>query len=136
MAASLPAARDSSGSGTHSLSGELRRLFIRLAPLREVEASLTKGILGVSTSPGVPDTPTYNPARASEVAVRSGVGWKGTPNVRRLSEAGLKSAGKTNDANRRILAACADDMVSLWRDLFVQRGLRERDISLQDQPGL
>ncbi|GLB39277.1 putative G protein alpha subunit [Lyophyllum shimeji] len=118
----------------NSLSGELRRLCIGLAPLREVEASLTRGISGASSSPINTDAPAYNPAKASEVAVRASTGWKGLLLGRKQAEGG-SSVGKADDANRRILAACAEDMTRLWKDPVVKKALRSREISLQDQPG-
>ncbi|RDB16032.1 Guanine nucleotide-binding protein subunit alpha [Hypsizygus marmoreus] len=135
LASSLPGARDSASRQTlsDSLSGELRRLCIRLAPLREVEASLTKTISGAASfSPS--DTPSYNPAKASEVAIRSTSGWRSMLKVRRQSN-GFKNVQKTSDANRRTLAACAEDIISLWNDPIVQNVLWEREISLQEQPG-
>ncbi|KAF5380053.1 hypothetical protein D9615_006131 [Tricholomella constricta] len=119
----------------YSLSGDLRRLCIGLAPLREVEASLTKIISGGSSSPIIPDVLAYNPAKASEIAVRSSSGWKGLLMGRRQVAGGSRSAGKSDDANRRILAACAADMTRLWNDPDVQEGLRSQEISLQEQPG-
>jgi len=118
----------------NSLTGDLRRLCIGLAPLREVEASLTRGLSGPSSSPVLPNAPTYNPAKASEVALRSSSGWKGLLIGRRKAEGGF-SAGKSDDVNRRILAACAEDMTRLWKDPVVQKALRSREISLQEQPG-
>jgi len=106
-----------------------------VAPLREVEASLTRGISGPSSSPVIPDAPTYNPAKASEVAIRSSSGWKSLLMGRRKAEGG-SSAGKSDDVNRRILAACAEDITNLWKDPVVQSALRSREISLQEQPGL
>ncbi|KAF8067639.1 guanine nucleotide binding protein, alpha subunit [Lyophyllum atratum] len=119
-----------------SLSGDLRRLCIGLAPLREVEASLTRGISGPSSSPVISEAPTYNPAKASEVAIRSSSGWKSLLMGRRKADSeGGFSAGKSDDANRRILAACAEDITNLWKDLVVQSALKSREISLQEQPG-
>lgn len=116
------------------LSTEVRRLCARLAPLRQVEESLTKEIAG-SNPPGLSDTPSYNPAKASEVAIRSGPGWRATLKVKRSEEA-LKNAGKSDDKNRRILAACSEDMTSLWNDSLVMKALKECGIALQEQPGL
>ncbi|KAG5644340.1 hypothetical protein DXG03_008637 [Asterophora parasitica] len=128
--------RDSSSSqAPTSLSGDLRRLCIGLAPLREVEASLTKDISGASSSAIPPHAIDYNPAKASEVSIRSSTGWKGLLMGRRQTDGGTRSSVKTDDANRRILAACADDMTRLWSDFDVQKRLKSQDISLQDQPG-
>ncbi|KAG6917766.1 hypothetical protein DXG01_001171 [Tephrocybe rancida] len=117
-----------------TLSGDLRRLCIGLAPLREVEASLTRGLSG--TSPILPDGPYYNPNRASEVAIRSSAGWKAFLMGRRRAETASRSADRSDAADRRILAACAEDMSRLWQDPSVQDWLRGREISLHEQPGL
>ncbi|KAG6841607.1 hypothetical protein C0991_009032 [Blastosporella zonata] len=115
------------------LAGDLRRLCIGLAPLREVEASLTRGLSGAS--PILPNGPSYNPNSASEVAIRSSAGWKDFLMGRRNTETATRSAERSDDADRRILAACAQDMTTLWTDPTVQEWLRDREISLSDQPG-
>lgn len=39
-------------------------------------------------------------------------------------------------ANRRIISACAEDIVALWDNAEVQELLKEGGVFLQDQPGL
>ncbi|KAF9456865.1 guanine nucleotide binding protein, alpha subunit [Collybia nuda] len=137
LSATFGGMRDStSHQYTHggSLSSDVRRLCARLAPLRQVEESLTKGIAG-SNLPGLSDTPSYNPAKASEVAIRSSAGWRAILKVRRQSEEALRGTGKLDDKDRRILAACGEDMATLWNDASVRKALKERDIALQEQPG-
>lgn len=129
---SRDSALDHSAQG--ALSSDVRRLCARLAPLRQVEECLTKEIAG-SHLPGLSDTPSYNPAKASEVAIPCNSGWRAVLKNKRSEEA-LKSAGKSDDTNRRILAACSEDITSLWNDAWVRKALKERDIALQEQPGL
>jgi hypothetical protein len=100
-----------------------------------VEDSLTKEIAG-SNLPGLSDTPNYNPAKASEVAIRSSAGWRAILKVRRQSEDALKCVGKSDDKDRRILAVCSEDIASLWNDASVRQALGDRDVALQEQPGL
>ncbi|KIL62254.1 hypothetical protein M378DRAFT_81501 [Amanita muscaria Koide BX008] len=125
---SLESGRNSTTEYLRKLDG-LRRYFIRLAPLRQVEESLTQKIFG-STLP-YPDgrTAPYHPSRASEVELRSGSGWKGLFKVKRQIDTSM------TEPNRRILAACADDILNLWSDPFVQACLKAQNIILEDQPG-
>ncbi|KAF8632865.1 hypothetical protein AX17_004713 [Amanita inopinata Kibby_2008] len=110
----------------------LRRHFIRLAPLRQVEESLIKKLSGSSPSYHS-GAIRYHPSRASEVEIRSGSAWKGLFKLRRQSQPG--SIAAQDDPNRRILAACTDDILDLWRDVSVRDFLAENDIVLEDQPG-
>ncbi|KAF8621238.1 hypothetical protein AX15_007950 [Amanita polypyramis BW_CC] len=107
----------------------LRRHFIRLAPLRHVEESLTKRISGSTFYSSAEGTTHYRPSRASEVELRSGSGWKGFFKGKRQSDRNV------DDSNRRILGACADDILYLWSDPSVQQCLAANNIILEDQPG-
>lgn len=140
--------RSASGSTSPTanspLDDTLRRLCFSLAPLKSVEMSLTKRISG-SASPVVLDSSTtsadspyahYHPAKASEISVRSGAGWKGLLKFRRHSNASLRGYSPEDIQNRRIISACADDITALWTNPDVQEKLREEDISLKNQPGL
>ncbi|KAE9387970.1 G-alpha-domain-containing protein [Gymnopus androsaceus JB14] len=125
--------RSASGSTSPTanspLDDTLRRLCFSLAPLKSVEMSLTKRISG-SASPVVLDSSTtsadspyahYHPAKASEISVRSGAGWKGLLKFRRHSNASLRAHAQTIS-------------LRLWRNPDVQEKLREEDISLKNQP--
>ncbi|KAJ3732901.1 guanine nucleotide binding protein, alpha subunit, partial [Lentinula guzmanii] len=122
------------------LDDTLRRLIFSLAPLKSVETSLTKRISGSAGTidnqykSNSIDNPYahYNPAKAPEIAVRSGAGWKGLLKFRRQSGA---VASPEDMQNRRIINACADDIVTLWRNPDVQEKLRQEEIYLKDQPG-
>lgn len=128
--------RSEPSSPSKLLSGELCRLALSLAPLREIEMSLVESIPG-SVSSTLSRSPTYNPAKASEVAVTSGLGWKTFLTRLRSGEeeAGAQRREKENDGNTRILMACAEDMRRLWNEPFVQNSLEEQGISLRDQSG-
>lgn len=114
------------------LSSELKRIFKRLLPLRQVEESLTRQLTGNLTNDVIEQT-SYHPAKAPEISVHSNSGWKGLMNFRRQS---FTSAKSEEMQNRRILSACTDDVIALWKDVQVQRILGEKEISLRDQPGL
>lgn len=114
------------------MTHDLRTLCARLAPLRQVEETLTTRLSGTTVVEG-PETIQYHPAKASEISIRSGSGWKGLMNFRRQSF----SSVKTDDTqSRRILNALAEEITALWEEPTVQRELKDREIVLQDQPGL
>ena len=94
---------------------DVKQLRMRLRPLREVEAILSKRLaMGSrrprSTAPGS-DQSTF---KAAEIVVRSGSGWKA------LSK--LHGPGGQDQINemRQIIAACGSDIASLWENETVQ----------------
>ncbi|KAK2465615.1 hypothetical protein APHAL10511_002507 [Amanita phalloides] len=109
-----------------------RRHLIRLAPLRHVEDSLTKKISGSPRNSRAQEkTIHYHPSKASEIELRSGSGWKGLFKLKRQTDI----ADADDGSNRRILAACADDIFRMWADPAVRQCLATNDIVLEDQPG-
>lgn len=143
-----PASSSSSTSSrplSPALNDDLRRLSMRLAPLRQVEETLTKRLCGSTpSSPQLntsPPMPRYNQDRASEVSVRSGSGWKKLNRFRRPSNSTVTVPMTASDGVEdlkalRIISACRDDMVSLWADQAVQSVLSNQDVLLEDQSGL
>jgi hypothetical protein len=118
------------------MSDQLRRLSISLAPLRQVEESLSNRIAGSRPVEESSEADRYNPAKASEVSVRSGSGWTAFLRFRRGSTS-IDRNDKTEEVQtRRILSACAADIITLWAEPEVQRGLKDREITLQEQSGL
>lgn len=119
-----------------------------LRPLKEVEDSLTKRISGLSLPflSGISDVdgkehPRYHPEKASEVLICSGMGWKGFMKLRKqtTSASGAERASRDrveDDGNRRILEACAEDIMRLWTEEEVHNVLEEKGIRLRHQPGL
>ncbi|KAL0578880.1 hypothetical protein V5O48_003113 [Marasmius crinis-equi] len=86
----------------------------------------------------------YHPARASEIAIRSGThssSWKRNFSLfdrlagGRRQSAENKMEAEEDVSNRRIISACSQDIQALWRHPDVQTKLREEEISLKDQPG-
>ncbi|KAJ7437366.1 guanine nucleotide binding protein, alpha subunit [Mycena galericulata] len=119
-----------------ALSGQLRRLSISLAPLRQVEESLSNRIAGSRPIEETSEADRYNPAKASEISLRSGSGWTAFLRFRRGSTSTVDRNEKSEEMQtRRILSACAADIVSLWADPEVQQGLQDREITLQEQSG-
>ncbi|KAJ7637070.1 guanine nucleotide binding protein, alpha subunit [Roridomyces roridus] len=125
----------------NALSGQLRRLSISLAPLRQVEESLSNRIAGsrpIEEYTDSSEADRYHPAKASEISLRSGAGWTA---FLRFRHGGSTSFDRTEKAdsedlqNRRILSACAGDIMTLWAAPEVQRGLKDREITLEEQSG-
>ncbi|KAJ7336398.1 guanine nucleotide binding protein, alpha subunit [Mycena albidolilacea] len=130
-----PDAQPTSPDG--ALSGQLRRLSISLAPLRQVEETLSNRIAGSRPPEDSSEEDRYHPAKASEISLRSGSGWTAFLRFRRGStSAGPDRNEKAEELQtRRILSACARDIMTLWSAPEVQQGLREREIVLQEQSG-
>ncbi|EPQ53559.1 G-alpha-domain-containing protein [Gloeophyllum trabeum ATCC 11539] len=106
---------------------ELKQLRMRLSPLKRVEEMLSKRISA--------DDP--NPVRkglnsASEVSVRSGSGWKA---LARLSHRTRPASPDELEDAGRVIEACRDDIIELWADPVVQKGLKSNEIALQEQSG-
>ncbi|KAK7018993.1 guanine nucleotide binding protein, alpha subunit [Favolaschia claudopus] len=128
---------DAPTSPDGALSGPLRRLSISLAPLRQVEETLSNRIAG-SRPPEEQrsEAERYHPAKASEISLRSGSGWTAFLRFRRGSTSATDRNEKAEELQtRRILNACAHDIMTLWAAPEVQQGLKDRDIVLQEQSG-
>ena len=104
---------------------EIKQLRMRLRPLREVEAILSRRLeMGRSLS-GRPSTMSLNSDQSSlkstEIVVRSGSGWKAL----------LKLHGPNGrdqmDGMRQIIAACRSDIVALWEDESVQSAILDQE---------
>ncbi|KJA26908.1 hypothetical protein HYPSUDRAFT_36075 [Hypholoma sublateritium FD-334 SS-4] len=136
-------------SSVGPLTSELRRLCVRLGPLRQVEETLINILSG--RSPGRPFNETemarqaYNPAKATDIALRSGSGWRqGLSFGRKSGETSSGSSTSNRSDNlymgedgqsRRILSALGDDITALWKDPSVQKILKAAEIGLHEQPG-
>lgn len=127
-----------------------RRARLRLLPLLAIEADLTRKLfpeLAAGLNPlldvaNAGDTPGPATPAVKEVCVRAGNGWKSV--LASLQAQGEKSKGKGNangnagatDELTTVLAACREDVLSLWEDQAVRAVLKRRGIRLQDMPGL
>ncbi|KAH6909516.1 guanine nucleotide binding protein, alpha subunit [Coprinopsis sp. MPI-PUGE-AT-0042] len=115
-------------------SAEHRKLAARLAPLRQVEATLCKALSGSSSTSPL----NLSPLKASAMEYPSGYSWKKAITGRRSGSSGSAGlVGATSEFGQaaRILAACGEDIVRLWEDLTVRNLLRAADIALEEQPG-
>ncbi|KAF7374420.1 hypothetical protein MSAN_00326100 [Mycena sanguinolenta] len=118
-----------------ALSGQLRRLSISLAPLRQVEETLSNRIAGSRPPDDSHERDRYHPAKAPEISLRSGSGWTFLPFRRGSSSIPDRKEQAEELQTRRILSACARDIMNLWAAPEVQQGLKDREIVLQEQSG-
>ncbi|KAF7374477.1 Kinase-like protein [Mycena sanguinolenta] len=120
-----------------ALNGQLRRLSISLAPLRQVEETLSNRIAGSRPPEDSRERDRYHPAKAPEISLRSGSGWTTFLRFWRGSSSMPDGKEKAEELQtRRILSACAEDIMTLWAAPEVQQGLKDREIVLQEQSGL
>jgi len=122
-----------------------RSILLRLTPLKEIEKDL-KVFLRASSS-----ETEANPKRIEdnekikfhlernkvgfqEFSVRSSSGWKSV-----LEQIQNPQAGKDSQLHRvacHVVASCKDDIRWLWNDSVTQEILRNRNLRLEDSPGL
>lgn len=112
-------------STSNSLQGKLipdkdyRVLQMRLSPLKQVELILTRALSaetsGSASSSPTAEKPTWRPDRATEVSIRGGSGWKSLMRKRRGSVVRSPTIPDELEDARRILDACKDDIVALWK---------------------
>ncbi|KAI0072105.1 G-alpha-domain-containing protein [Panus rudis PR-1116 ss-1] len=146
---SSQSARPSSSSGSLlRLTPEHLKLKLRLLPLLQVEEVLIKKL----TPPGSPEfeathlAPLTNlpgpwvKTKNKEVAVNSQFAWKVMfSKVLPTSRDSFDSADLVNwddpDDPGRVIFACSEDMIKLWKDPTIQLLLRQQKVRLEDQPG-
>lgn len=101
-----------------SATDEVKQLKMRLSPLREVEAILSKRLsMGKHLSRRPSNLTTgsdQSSFRSTEIVVRSGSGWKALSRLH-----GPGGQDKINEM-RQIISACCRDIVSLWETEAVQ----------------
>ncbi|KAH9921380.1 G-protein alpha subunit [Amylocystis lapponica] len=111
---------------------DLRRLRMRLSPLRQVEIILTRKLS--ADEQFRPGEDTHHYGCASEVSIRSGTGWKALLHLKRHALPLDTRPDELGNA-RQILDACREDIVELWGDPAVQAGLKEEGVVLREQSG-
>ncbi|KAI0824282.1 G-alpha-domain-containing protein [Trametes gibbosa] len=133
---------------TSPLNDHHRRIRTRLSALLPIEDELTRKLL-----PDAGATPHR------DVCVRAGSGWKGVlaalsantstldgprmpqpPQLVSAMKGGSRpgtgnSQLKDKDNPSAVLAACKDDIVTIWEDTVVQAVLKRHNVRLQDMPG-
>ncbi|KAI0264720.1 guanine nucleotide binding protein, alpha subunit [Gloeopeniophorella convolvens] len=118
------------------LTDDLRRLRVRLSPLRSIEEALARFISPEQASPRAAHGMLPRPSeRAFEVSVRSGSRWKAL--FRRgggASKADSQGYGEVQNA-RRVIEACREDILALWNHPAVRVSLAEQSVALEFQSG-
>ena len=139
------------------LTDDLRRLRVRLSPLRSIEECLARfispehyprsvSLAGSSSnsnngsSNGGSPTSAVPTERAFEVRVRSGSRWKtlfkgSGGGGGAMSKARSQEYEEVQNA-RRVIEACREDIVALWSHPAVRAGLADQSVSLEFQSGL
>lgn len=127
---------------------------MRLLPLLAIEEELTKKLFPELSTNGLTSPSGEGwPPGIREVCVRAGSGWKGLlgnivaakaeeTNGNANGNGNTKGKGRNaaNDAKKddptTVLAACKEDIVTMWEDQVVRGVLKKRGVRLQDMPGL
>ncbi|KAI8993765.1 G-protein alpha subunit [Trametes punicea] len=119
----LSDANTNAGGRKSDLNKDSRLFQMRLSPLKQVEVILTRCLSAESTPLSSPtdDKPTLRTGTAPEVSVRGGMGWKSVFRSRRR-ESQSRILAKTDELEdaRRIMDACKDDIVALWKSSAIQ----------------
>jgi guanine nucleotide-binding protein alpha-1 subunit len=112
----------------------IRRLKFSLLPLKQTEEALSKRI---GFTPDHAADPWSEPIRAP---LASTTGRRKTLFRFKKEESSnpirTERDKKEEYSNRRIISACAEDMVKLWENADVQRWLQQEQVNLLDKPGL
>lgn len=128
-ASGWPSRSDAEGSSSsRATTDEIRQLRMRLGPLREVEAILSKRLamnkcanrrpsgttVGSEQQQSPSPPPSQSTLKSAEFVVRSGSGWK--------ARSKLHGAGGQDklEEMRKIICACSPDIISLMANETVQ----------------
>ncbi|PVF97035.1 putative G protein alpha chain [Serendipita vermifera] len=113
-----------------SFTDELRRLLIKLSPLKQAEE-----LLRMKISPPQEDGDSQMVLTDStEFSVRSASGWKQAFNKMRGITASRDESSFDNGP-ASILEACAEDMIALWNNPASKQILKQRRIRLEESSG-
>lgn len=125
-------------STTIFLTEKHKGIWLRLAPLRQIEKDL-KTFLGSGSSEPDDRPEKYSSGHEPqssfhEFALRSSSGWKSV-----LAHIRNPSEGKDQELHRvacHVVVSCKEDIKWLWNDPTIQQILQKRRIRLEDSPGL
>lgn len=141
-----------SSRGSQGTGPSVKELRMRLSPLKHVESILVKRLTAddhsssalrpqsrgslASSSLTTESTSVSQYARASEVIIRGGSGWKELVKRGKQIMQGREWQKDELDNARQILHACRDDVLALWNSAEVQEALNNEGIMLRSQSGL
>lgn len=113
-----------------------RTIMKRLGVVRQIERDL-RMLLGSGASEVEPDGgdqgPQFNP-KVQEFCVRSSSGWKDI--LHRVRNTG---SGKDQDVQAKafqVVRSCQDDILRIWSDPATKSVLKNRQVAIEDSPGL
>jgi guanine nucleotide-binding protein alpha-1 subunit len=125
------------------LTDDLRRLRVKLSPLRNIENSLVRVISHDNPQQVGGGSAALPSERAFEVCVRSNSRWKSIFRRNGGADAAATATSKASTQGyeelqnaRRVIEACREDIIALWNHPAVQAGLTEQSVSLEFQSGL
>ncbi|CCA73216.1 probable G protein alpha chain [Serendipita indica DSM 11827] len=113
-----------------SFTDDLRRLLIKLSPLKQAEELLR---MRISPPQEEGDSQLVLP-EASEFSVRSASGWKQAFNKMR-GNSSSKDDIRFDTGPASILEACSEDMTALWTSPAARQILKQRRIRLEESSG-
>ena len=113
------------------LTSEHRRLVMRLAPLRQIEHTLTLRFRAPSAPLSPPRTP-LSPTRSHQELYVSGYAWQRA----RRQDADHNEFGDEDEELSRVLCACQEDMVALWNDQYVRKLLKVQRVGMEELSSL
>lgn len=140
-----PSPQPEAHNGDPSTTEQHRSVLLRLTPLKEIEKDL-KVFLGAGSSETEADPKRIeddaqtkfrlelNKVGFQEFSVQSSSGWKSV-----LDKIRDPQPGKESQLHRvacHVVAGCKDDIQWLWNDPVTQEILHNRNIRLEDSPGL
>ncbi|KAG8835666.1 hypothetical protein FRC17_001855 [Serendipita sp. 399] len=111
-------------------SDDLRRLLMKLSPLKQAEESLKMRI----SVPQEEGDSQLVLADSSEFSVRSASGWKQAFNKMRGVAASREDV-RFDNGPASIMEACAEDMIAIWSSDASRQILRQRRIRLEESSG-
>ncbi|EIW63048.1 G-protein alpha subunit [Trametes versicolor FP-101664 SS1] len=110
---------------------DYRMFQMRLSPLKQVELIVTRCLSAESSPIATPteDKPVLRSESATEVSIRGGTGWKSFLRRRRGSQSKVLANVDDLEDARRILDACKEDIVALWKSPAI-RALEQEGVDL------
>jgi len=122
-----------------------RKVMLRLVPLRQIEKDLKQYLGAGSTEIDISRTTVSDDVHSNvhfelnkgifqEFCVRSSSGWRSILDQIRQPHSDKET--QLHSVACHVVASCREEIRWLWNDALTQRILRERQIRLEDSPGL
>ena len=125
------------------LTPELLKLKMRLTPLIQVEAALTRKLLPPDQVEGLTHSNLTAPSFHQGISVNSGAGWESAFDHLLRNSSGRDSCDSMDLLNlsdpydpSMILHACSEDMIKLWADPTVRKLMKIENMRPEEMAGL